>query len=104
MQRFNLNGPRETGFECPACSGRRHVHVGVNGRTFPSLYSCERCGCVHGSGYKGDVLSVVLVGTLRGESASGESLPFNVEMVGSDGVTRSHGWFDPVDGVVHQYG
>jgi hypothetical protein len=86
--------------KCSACNGR------LVATDRPTLTRCSKCGGLHGSCYRGD--AVALVGLdlpMQAEATSPESLRyFDLTVVGSQGVSRTHGWFDAHTSRVVQYG
>ena len=87
---------------CPACSCRRGSALEVNGRPHNSLKVCERCGALLGRCYRGD--SPVLMVFDETDSADVETRYFALELLGSDGISFPHGWFNPATMKVVQFG
>jgi len=84
---------------CPCCSATRGNAVEVNGRLAHGLYLCEGCGGLLGSCYRGD--SPVLM--VFGEDGD-ESRYFDLDLLGSDGISRVHGFYNPATMKVVQFG
>jgi hypothetical protein len=85
--------------ECLLC-GSKKKHETIVG----SAYRCKKCGAVFGSCYKGDSYSIVKP-YFAEEHVPVESLRYyDLEVVGSNGVERRHGWFDPATKLIHQTG
>jgi len=75
---------------CPACSGKRHdEHAKIRG-----IYVCRRCKAVHGTCYKGESYEIVLPYWHEGESNHEDERYYDLETLGSQGIERSHGWFN----------
>jgi len=78
-----------TGISCPACSGRKHHrHPKVHG-----VYTCDRCGAVHGTCYKGESYEIVLPYWHEGESKPEDERYYDLETLGTT-IERRHGWFN----------
>lgn len=89
--------------QCPACNGKRARQASPD--VF-GVYRCSRKGCqaVFGQCYKGDSYQFVLP-YMATETVPHERLRFyDLTLLGSDGVHRSHGWYDPETRLVHQVG
>jgi|GEM_PF-1375476 len=78
-----------TGPECPACSGKRHHPHPKHAQVF----TCARCGALHGTCYKGDSYALVLPYWHEGEENPEDTRYFDLEVLGSAGVERRHGWY-----------
>lgn len=85
---------------CPCCSGKRHSLVAGTA----SVYKCKRCGAIHGSCYLGDSYSLVLPYWDDADPATREQLYFDLDCLGSKGVERRHGWFNPATRKIIQVG
>ena len=83
---------------CPACSGKRSrsTDYGV------SIRECTKCGAIFGNCYLGDSYAIVKPFFLKGEAV--EEKYFDFTCLGSQGITRRHGWFDPASGYLTQIG
>ena len=84
---------------CPACSAKRGTETKVRG-----VYSCAKCGGIFGECYKGDANNLVLPYFAKEPVAPEVLRYFDLTTLGSDGIHRSHGWFDPQTRLVHQVG
>ena len=85
---------------CTACS---HTHF--SGTSHHSIVTCNGCGGVQGTVTVGDVTHFVHLHRWH----TGEALPedlrfFDFTLLGSAGVSRSHGWFHRVSRNVVQFG
>jgi hypothetical protein len=84
---------------CPACSGKRRIPT-----DHPMVFTCRRCGALYGDCYKGESYALVR------PWMTGEAIPpercryFDLTVLGSDGVSRRHGWFDTESRLVVQIG
>lgn len=88
--------------ECPGCSGKKYRRVlGVSsGR----IHRCERCGAiVADSIYLGESYEAVLpwFSEAKGEV---EARYFDFVCIGSEGISRRHGWFNIADRRIVQIG
>lgn len=86
--------------ECPCCGGKRHHEI-----RYCAVYECKRCGAIHGTCYKGDSYSLVKpwFSQLPDPDPS-EWRYFDLKVLGSKGVERRHGWFNPEDKCILQVG
>ena len=84
---------------CPACSHPHSTPTRVTG-----VEECCRCGALHGQCYTGDSYTLVL------PRMTAENVPperwryYDLMLVGSDGQSRQHGWFDSETRLVVQIG
>ena len=84
---------------CPACNGKRSRETAVFG-----VSQCKRCEAIYGQCYRGDSYTLVSP-YMASEPVATERLRFyDLTILGSDGVRRSHGWYDPSTKLVHQVG
>ena len=89
---------------CPACSSTRRSHVVLNGREHPSVYRCGNCEAIFGSCYLGDSYALVIPRFAAEDVPSEQLRYFDFDTLGSAGVGRRHGWYDPATKLVHQVG
>lgn len=83
--------------KCTACSGT----LKAEGR----VKRCRKCGGLHIDHiYMGDVYAHVKLGTLVDPPDGADLRYFDITYVGSDGLHRAHGWYDPQTLLVAQYG
>lgn len=84
---------------CPGCSGKGVVRKGTQ------IYDCKSCGGVFGDCYLGDSYGIVLPRfSADGQVADARAKYFDLTCLGSEGVTRRHGWFDPITKLITQVG
>ncbi len=84
---------------CPACSSRsreatEHVRI----------FRCGRCGGIYGDCYLGDSYGIVSPYMTWEDVPPEQTRYFDFTCVGSRGVTRRHGWYDPETRLVVQAG
>ena len=82
--------------ECPACRSRRCK--AIKGR----IYQCNRCQAIFGTTFLGDSYEFV-----RPQWQTKEvkvERYFDFTCVGSKGVSRRHGWYDPETKLITQVG
>jgi len=93
--------PRRNTFCCSACNGELKQYGDAT-----QVYECQSCGGLQGTTYDGLINQYVKVGTLKDGCEDGSALYFDFTILsGKDGsVRRVHGWFDPKDRQVVQYG
>ena len=78
------------GIECPACSARVHRRLeGKNG-----VYTCTRCGALHGECYLGDSYELVHPFWAEPDVPQERTRYFDLMCLGSTGLQRRHGWCD----------
>jgi hypothetical protein len=82
---------------CPACSSRKHKALGNQ------LFTCLSCNALHGSCYLGDSYGYVLPYMSKRTDMEGARY-FDLECVGSKGLVRRHGWYDPETKLILQVG
>lgn len=84
---------------CPGCGSTRGQEEPGN----KQAHACAKCGGLIASLiYLGD--SYVLVKPFMADAPCAEPRYFDFTCVGSSGVTRRHGWFDPASRLVVQAG
>lgn len=80
--------------KCSACSGSLKPATNVPG--ISGLSQCRRCGGLHGSIYAGVATSLIGYGLpMQAESGPDGARYFDLSILGSAGVSRMHGWYDP---------
>ena len=96
--------------DCPCCGRRVSVKdlnapfIGKSGRRIYGVYVHSRCGAVLGMCCQGDSYDVI-PHYMATENANPERCRYyDLEIMGSDGIRRSHGWFDPETWRVTQVG
>lgn len=75
---------------CPACN-----HLRAKPTDHPTIYECAKCSALHGSCYLGDSYYFVLPFWAVDPLERTNPRYFDLQCLGSEGVTRRHGWFDP---------
>jgi ribosomal protein L37AE/L43A len=97
------NPNQEASMSCPACNAKRSTpHATVSG-----VVTCKRCGAVYTTRaiYRGDSYALVLPQwDAVGACADGAARYYDLELLGSDGLTRSHGWYNPATRRITQTG
>jgi hypothetical protein len=84
---------------CPLCNKNRSVTTVV-----PQVYRCNSCGSLFGQCYLGDSYSLVKPFFVKEEPAAEAIRYFDLECVGSKGIERRHGWYDPASKLIVQVG
>jgi len=88
---------------CPACS-----HVRGNKADAKGVYTCKSCGGIfHNSGYLylGDSYTYVLPQwDAEGACRIEDQRYFDLTVLGSKGIERRHGWFNPATKRITQVG
>jgi hypothetical protein len=86
---------------CSACSNNTGRAAQVNGREHASLIICSGCGALLGRCYRGD--SPVRM-FFSQDPAPEEVRYFDLDLLDSSGLDRVHGWYNPADMMVVQFG
>ena len=76
--------------KCPSCSRIKGIRV-----IRDLVYECPECGCVFGSCYLGESYNYVLPYWSKSDVPEENIRPYDLTCIGSEGITRRHGWFDP---------
>ena len=85
---------------CPACSSPRSSdHPTIFG-----VYTCRKCQAVYGRCYLGDSYTIVKPWFAKEEPPAERCRYFDLDCLGSGGLTRRHGWYDPATGLITQVG
>ena len=94
-------------FRCSCCSqrigaGARAKSYEVEGRKVFGVFECPTCGAVQGTCSLGDSYGVIL--PRWADRDVEETVYFDLTTLGSDGIGRRHGWFDPISREITQVG
>lgn len=87
---------------CPGCGGRPGKATEVDG-----VVHCQRCGGIFGYCYLGASYRLVREEWVDAEDlaeAGKRAIYFDLDCLGSRGIVRRHGWFDPVTRRITQTG
>ena len=86
---------------CTSCNS-----TNVTSTTHHAIYTCDACGGLLSTGiYRGDVFSFVHLHRWHtGEERPEDLRYFDFTILGSEGISRSHGWFHAVTKDVVQFG
>jgi len=94
---------------CSACGAKMTLkalntpHIGLGGTKLGQVHECPKCGAVQGSCYKGQGYSVVASHLPMVPNAA-DAVFFDLELLGSAGIERIHGWMDKATRRVVQWG
>lgn len=86
---------------CPACNSLKNKtrdDLGVQ------IYECKECGAIHGTCYLGESYGIVKPYMTADKNADERARYFDFITLGSAGVGRRHGWFDPQTRLITQVG
>jgi hypothetical protein len=79
--------------QCPNCNAKRQQRPYDKDRIgFSTVYRCGKCHAVYGSCYKGDSYSIVRSGWHPDEAVADQLFYYDLEVLGSGGIERRHGW------------
>jgi hypothetical protein len=84
---------------CPGCSGKGKLVKGTS-----QIYKCRKCKGIFGTCYLGESYSYVLPYMSKVEPPAENLRYFDFECLGSQGITRRHGWYDSQTKLVVQTG
>jgi ribosomal protein L37AE/L43A len=84
---------------CPGCG-----HTLVRPTEQSRVFTCAKCGAIFGDCYLGDSYAFVLPFMIAKEPHTGEMRYYDFTCLGSNGLTRRHGWFDPATKMIVQVG
>lgn len=73
---------------CP-CEGRETKNV--RHETLVQVYICQSCGAIHGTCYLGESYSIAKP-YMCNRPDMDDTTYFDLECLGSNGITRRHGW------------
>ena len=91
---------RPEGACCPACSHRLATPVAG----FMQVYRCAECGAIYGTCYLGESYSLVLPYMVDTDPPTDRMRYYDLECLGSKGITRRHGWYDTATKRIVQVG
>ena len=84
---------------CPACGGRR-----FKATDHWSIKTCTRCNAIFGKCYLGESYGIVLPYLTDEDVPTERTRYYDFDCIGSKGLTRRHGWFDPATKLITQVG
>jgi hypothetical protein len=99
---LSINNREMFSDECPACSNRRG-----NKADSRFVYTCKACGGIFSTSgilYLGDSYSYVLPRFETAEVPAEQTRYFDFLCLGSKGLERRHGWFNPATKLITQVG
>lgn len=88
----------ETMAPCPGCSSKRGYRVA------PQVHICAGCDGIVGSCYLGDSYLYVLPQMTAAAVPAEATRYYDFTTLGSKGVGRRHGWYDPTTKLITQVG
>lgn len=96
---------------CPACNASRRYSKApdvslVPGRLHDAIRECRKCSGLYTTRaiYLGDSYLVVQPFMTSDPTADERQRYFDFETLGSEGLGRRHGWFDPLTKAITQVG
>jgi hypothetical protein len=87
--------------QCRACD---NVRGNKELAAVRGVYTCAKCGAIFGSCYLGDSYGLVSPYMTANIAATERQRYFDFTTLGSKGVGRRHGWFDPETRMMTQVG
>ena len=91
---------RPEGAGCPACSHMLAYQV----EGHPRIYRCAACDGIYGFCCLGESYSPVLPYMVSQDPPVEQTRYYDLECLGSKGITRRHGWYDTVSKLIVQVG
>ena len=93
---------------CPNCNKKLsqkalNTPYTVDNRFIHGVYQCPKCTAVFGTCYKGESYSIVKP-WMSDRTDMNNAQYYDLTILGSDGITRRHGWFDPNTRLILQVG
>jgi DNA-directed RNA polymerase subunit RPC12/RpoP len=85
--------------QCPSCNSKRFAKTATSG-----VYQCVKCEAIFGTCTKGDSYNIVLPYFAKTEPSAESLRYYDLTVLGSDGITRRHGWFNPQTKLISQVG
>lgn len=95
--------------KCPCCLkpiSQRTLNTPyqANGRPVYGVHECPHCKAVFGTCYLGESYGIVLSYMTSANVPMDQTRYYDFETLGSDGIGRRHGWFDPATRLIVQVG
>lgn len=87
-----------------ACRACDNVRGNQNVPGHVTLYTCAKCNAIFGDCYLGDSYSFVKPFMTAAEVPAESQRYFDFSCLGSAGLTRRHGWYDPSTKLITQVG
>jgi len=87
---------------CPACNSTKNRLW--KPEKHAQIYECRTCGAIHGTCYLGESYEIVLPYMTDKPVPPEKTRYFDFITLGSKGVERRHGWYDPETRLVVQIG
>jgi hypothetical protein len=85
---------------CRACDNVK----GNKQESSSRVYTCAACGAIFGTMYLGDSYAMVKAFMTSANVPSDRQRYFDFTTIGSAGISRRHGWFDPETRLITQVG
>lgn len=94
---------------CPCCGkprSKRDQPLVFNGKTYFGVSECAGCKAIYTTTpiYLGESYTLVKPFFIKPEFEPEQGLYYDFETLGSDGLGRRHGWFDPKTRLIIQVG
>ena len=86
---------------CPACDHKRGLRP-IDGSI--TIRTCPKCGAIFGQCYLGESYEIVLPYMHPDPPPPEECRYFDFLTIGSRGIDRRHGWYDPRTKLITQIG
>ena len=87
---------------CPACNSTKNRLW--KPEKHAQIFECRTCGAIHGTCYLGDSYEIVRNAWSPTEVPPEKTRYFDFITLGSKGMDRRHGWYDPETRLVVQIG
>lgn len=95
---------------CPCCGKKLTAKAlntrarDISGREVIGTHICQNCGAIGGTVYLGESYNIVKPFMTSEDVPMDETIYFDFQTLGSEGIGRRHGWFDPKTRLVVQAG
>lgn len=97
--------------KCPNCAKKITLKVRntamrreTSYKNVIGVFQCQHCQAVLGECYKGDSYSIVKPWFVKVDPPIESTRYYDLDVLGSNGVERRHGWFEVSTGLIVQVG
>ena len=87
--------------KCPCCNAARPAKASKLGL---EIFECKKCNAVYGDCYLGDSYAIVRPYMTSRNVPAEETRYYDFMALGSKGLERRHGWYEPATKLIVQVG